>query len=141
VSDKTPDPDVVPIEPKIIKGELDDYSQEIAGVISDALPDDVQFGLFLYKSDGSVKFIGDGELADVDVVVDRWKRKAFGGDLAQDPSWNAAAELRRLRMYLVNSEITKCPDDPSSIVSAAINRIREIKHRYFEDVPAGKRVL
>jgi hypothetical protein len=128
LSDKNqPDPDVTPIEPRIVKGELDDYSHEIAGVISGALPDDVNFALFIYKDDGSTKFIGDGELADVDVVVDRWKRKVFGGDLAQDPSWNAAAEVRRLRMYLVNVEIPDCPDDPSSIVSAAINRLREMR--------------
>jgi hypothetical protein len=132
---------VTPIAPKIDQKEMDDYSHDVADALAGALPEDVRFAVFLYRRDesGSVKYISNGEAVDVSAIVDRWKQRVFAG--VNDTSWTAAAEVRRLRMYLVNSEIPKCDDDPSAIVSAAINRIREIKARYREDVSPGRRVL
>jgi hypothetical protein len=132
---------VTPIATRIERKEMDEYSHDVAAALEEALPEDVKFALFLYRRDeaGSVKYISNGSLDDANAIVERWKQKVFAG--VNDTSWTAAAEVRRLRMYLVNSEITKCDDDPSAIVSAAINRIREIKARYREDVPPGRRIL
>lgn len=121
------------------KEELDEQAQELAKALGAALDSDVYFALFLFKANGAMKFITDAtELADVDVIVDRWKQKVFGGAIAGE---SAAAEMRRLRMYLVNAEISSCSDKPAEIVDAAIARIREIKDRYRQDVPPGRRIL
>lgn len=127
------------IPARLDKQELEEYSLSLANAIGSALPDDVYFALFIYKADGSSKFISDAmDLADVDVIVDRWKEKVFGGPVVGQ---SATAEIRRLRMYLVNAEISSCKDSPAAIVDAAIARIREIKDRYRQDVPAGRRIL
>lgn len=142
LTDETGAVDLTPatsIPARLEKQELEEYSLELANAIGSALPDDVYFALFIYKDDGSSKFISDAkEMADVDVIVDRWKAKVFGGPVVGE---SATAEIRRLRMYLVNAEISSCKDSPAAIVDAAIARIREIKDRYRQDVPAGRRIL
>lgn len=135
------DTDPTPIRPAINKKELDDVSHELAESLQKSLPEDVSFALFIYRPDGSVKYISSGQLDDVDTIIERWRAKVFGGDHVKIGAKGAIANIRRLRMFLVNSEISSCKDDPEGIVDAAIARIREIKARYRADVPPGRRIL
>lgn len=135
------DTPVIPIARAADKQELEDASHSIAESLQGALPEGVSFALFLYRDDGSVKYISSGSLEDADTIMARWRAKVFGGPLATDPERAATVQLRRLRMWLVNTQISSCKEDAESIVTAAMKRIEEVVKRYRQDVPPGRRVL
>lgn len=72
----TDNPDVVPIDVK--RKELEDASHAIAESLQAAIPEECRYALFIYRPDGSSKYISSGELNDVDSVITRWRAKVFG---------------------------------------------------------------
>lgn len=69
-------PDIVPIDAK--RKELEDASHAIAESLQAAIPEDCRYALFIYRPDGSSKYISSGQLTDVDNVITRWRAKVFG---------------------------------------------------------------
>jgi hypothetical protein len=140
-------PDPVSIPRILDREDLEDQTAEIARAIGVALDEDLRFALFVFRPEtAATKFITNaGELTDVELIVYRWHRAVWPEDTREGPDRfdipTAELELNRLRMYLVNAEVTKCSHEPADIVDVAIARIREIKDRYRKDVPPGRRIL
>lgn len=84
------DPKVVPLRTaaQLRKQELEDATREVAEALDGALPEGLEFALFVWRTDDrSIKYISTGEIGIVFSIVDRWKAKILGQPqrLTEDP--------------------------------------------------------
>lgn len=111
--------DVTPIrpEPEDLRSaeqkDLDDVSRDVAAALQDSLPDDCSFALFIYRPNGSTKYISSGSAEDVDAIITRWRAAVFKRPepVPDQPGRPTPGDRRYSKYFRRNIELVSYTDD------------------------------